>query len=252
MSVDIDSGKHIPKDPDKFVFDEEVAPIFDNMSVRSLPGYDHCYALMTSIMRDMEFKPNDQVWDFGVSTGKGLISCRDGIDEPLVDYWGCDVSEPMLKIARAKCPWGRFQSWDFETTPAMPFTDIRQMKVAIWGWTLQFLKNSQLRQLLLKKSYDLLEPGGVLFLMEKWSDTCGIDEAVTGFPATMQREYLKFRRGNGYTAQEIVAKSSALKHSMWPWSRAEAFQALYRSGFEQNKVFGLYQMYNFGGLIAFK
>lgn len=251
MSVDLKTGRHIPKDPTKFVFDEEVAPIFDNMAARSLPLYDHAYSIITDVCGSMAFKPGESVWDFGASTGRGLQAARDGIKEPLVEFVGVDISQPMIDVASKKCPWALFQKHDFESENPFP-SEIANCKVMIWAWTLQFLQDPKLRIELLKQSYANLQPGGVLFLMEKWSHT-GVNVTPTAaLPSVFQTSYLRWRRDNAYTAHEIMSKSEALKNAMWPWSRQDGINALAEAGFETSKVFGLYQMFNFGGLAAFK
>ncbi|WP_161906075.1 methyltransferase domain-containing protein [Paracoccus sp. MKU1] len=249
--MELETGRHIPKNPDRFVFDEEVAPIFDNMARRSLPLYEHVYDMVREVCRDVAVYPGDQVWDFGVSTGRGLRAVRAGFDEPLVDYWGCDISQPMLDIASERCPWARFRRVDFEGD-GLPVADMRNVRVALWAWTLQFLPDYELRVRLLSETYDRMAPGGVLFLMEKWQHAGVQPVATSPVPPALQRAYMHFRRDNGYMADEIVAKSTALKGAMWPWSRAEAVNALVLAGFEVENITGLYQMFNFGGLVAVK
>ena len=252
MTVDLATGKHIPKDPNKFVFDEEVAPIFDNMAARSLPLYGYAYEVIREVCRSMDFKPGDSVWDFGVSTGRGLIAAREGVNEPLVEYHGVDISQPMIDVASRKCPWALFTKRDFLEPGGFPSELITSCKVAIWGWTLQFLEDPSLRIELLRQSYENLQPGGVLFLMEKWSHTGTGVENSGPLPGILQTAYLRWRRDNAYSAHEIMSKSGALKNSMWPWSRQDALNALEQAGFDPKRTFGLYQMFNFGGVAAFK
>lgn len=256
MTVDVSTGKHIPKNPDRFVFDEEVTPIFDNMAQRSLPLYNHVYDMVGEVCSEIAFRPGDSVWDFGVSTGRGLHAVRNAVREPLVEYHGVDVSQPMLDVTAENCPWvGDLHQIDMETD-GLPLDRIENMKVALWCWTLQFMEDFGTRRKLLAQTYDALEPGGILVLAEKWSHTIDVhySDVATGCTVhdAQNRLYMKFRRDNGYTAREILSKSHALRNSMWPWSRCHAVAALREAGFRHARIVPFYQQFTFGGIIAVK
>lgn len=254
MSVDVAAGVHIPKNPNYFSFDEEVTAVFDNMAVRSLPGYEYVMATLTGIVARMGLGDGDSVWDMGVSTGRALIAARSGVVSPYVEYHGVDISEPMLRRCKEKCPWATLHHADLSDGSLPPaMLDRRGVKVVVFAWTLQFLPQ-HVREVLLKEVYRVLEPGGFLFVMEKWQHTCNSPNPPegTGIPQTLQERYIDWRRDNGYGLDEIRAKNKALSNAMVVDSRADRIRTLVNAGFGSDDIFGLFQLYNFGGLVAQK
>ncbi len=229
---------HFPRNAERFEFDAEVAEIFDDMAARSLPGYDYVYHRITDIVSRMSVPHYSQVWDFGTSTGMGLKAVQRGAKHPYVHYLGCDISDPMVKKA-AGLPWAKIITHDLTT--GLP-ADVASGKVAvaIFGWTLQFLENRVLRERLITEAYRALMPGGWLFVMEKFSDT-------TEFGDTMQDAYIAWRRDNGYSLEEIEAKSMALRGAMFPWHETSLLAAVQRAsgGLADCRV--LFRLFNFGG-----
>lgn len=245
MTVDVKTGLHIPANPNRFSFDAEVAAIFDNMAARSLPGYQHVYDRITEIVKRMDIAPYSQVWDFGVSTGAGLMSVRRGAKSAFLDYNGADISQPMLDQTAKKCPWAVLHHHDFEEG-LPPAVEKGNVAVAIFGWTLQFLESVELRHRLLRETYEALKPGGILFVLEKWAPR------AQPMGSVLDEAYYDWRRDNGYTLAEIKAKSTALTNAMWPWSREALGEALLRAGFRADAVTDLYRLYTFGGVAAIK
>lgn len=247
---------HFPANPEFFAFGADVAPIFDDMAQRSLPLYSHAYTQITAILRAIGLGEGDAVWDMGVSTGAGLLACRAAATSPYVAYHGVDVSGPMLDVAREKCPWADLIEFDFMGGVLPDAVKKTRPKVIIWGWTLQFLPED-VRQEMLKASHEALAPDGVLFVMEKWRTTCEWDagweeQPEACFPQVFQDQYINWRRDNGYSLAEITAKNRALASAMKVNSRYERVMSLIEAGFSRQRIYGLFQLFNFGGLVAQK
>lgn len=238
------TGYHIPKNSMLFEFDEEVISVFDNMASRSIVGYKRAYELLTHLFNRVSLPRYTQVWDMGTTTGKGLHTVRAGRRlDPYIDYWACDISEASVKVVGEKHPWANTMVHDFRD--GLP-SEIMVGKVSamIWGYTLQFLESQSLRKELLRKSYEAMCPGGVLVVLEKFR----LEDDF--FNDLMQDAYITFRRENGYTLEEIGAKTQALSNSMWPTSPEFMESALREAGFKNIQV--LYRDLNFGGFVAFR
>lgn len=229
---------HYPAKPDKFEFDADVAGLFDNMALRSIPGYEYSYGMITGFTRSRYIPHYSQVWDFGTSTGRGLAAVMDGANHPYIRYMGCDISDPMLDQAQENCTWAEFVKHDL--TQGLPAELERgNVSIAIYGWTLQFLEDKELRARLLRDTFDALAPGGVLFVMEKFADT-------GPFSSLLQDRYISWRRDNGYSLPEIQAKNRALKGAMFPWEVTDLMLAMSQVD-KVASVTTLFRLYSFGG-----
>lgn len=231
---------HYPKDPNKFVFDETVATLFDDMANRSIPGYESIHHMITNTVRKMDIPAYAQTWDFGCSLGRGLEAVRSGLRHSLVSLNGVDASESMLAGARKRLPEARLFTHDL--TLGLP----EQVKpgsvhVVIFGWVLQFIEDTEVRQRLLRQAYTALAPGGVMFLMEKYRLTGDAEEIA-------QDSYMAWRQRNGYTLDEIQAKNAALTNSMWPWTLAEAHGWLTGSS-DKADISLLFKQFNFAAFM---
>lgn len=238
-----EAGFHIPADPQKFSFDAEVAEIFDDMAKRSLPGYDYAYARIREYAATLDIPKYSQVWDFGVSTGKGLQSVQLGARHPFIHYMGCDISDPMIAKAKANCPWAEIEHHDL--TYGLPSRcEKDKVAIAIFGWTLQFVTDRiGTRQWLIRQAYDRLMPGGLLFVMEKFDIPLTLGEGLNN-------AYYKWRRDNGYSLVEIEAKSVALQAAMHPWTHFQLEKTL--DGLKPSEWMWMYRLFNFGGVVIKK
>lgn len=233
-------ARHFPAKPEKFEFDAEVAEIFDNMAERSIPNYKFIYDRISDIVARLNIPHYSQVWDFGTSTGMGLKAVQRVARHPYIDYFGCDISEPMINKAK-DLEWAEFIQCDL--TQGFPNPLVRgDVIVAVYGWTLQFIEDFEIRRKLLRDTYEALMPGGVMFVMEKFKDD-------TKFGQTMQDAYIAWRRDNGYTLSEIKAKNLALRGAMYPWPMPELMKTMIPLGAD---IGFLSLNFNFAALAFFK
>ncbi|ORE91047.1 tRNA (cmo5U34)-methyltransferase 2 [Stappia sp. 22II-S9-Z10] len=230
---------HYPKEDNKFLFDETVAPIFENMAIRSIPGYHAYFASITQLLAASPLPEFCQVWDIGVSTGAGLQAVKRVTFHPFVEYYGTDISEPMLDIARDRC--GKYATLiKHDITTGLPSqVELGEVGVFLFSWTLQFVSpDFELRQAILEDAYKALRPGGWIFVGEKF-------ELLN---ASAQRAahnlYYEGRIQNGYSLKEIRAKSKALDNSMWPWPPEWLTGVMSALGAEEHLLF---RQHHFGG-----
>lgn len=230
-----------------FEFDNEVAEIFNNMAVRSIPGYQRAHKSIADIVGGLGYN-GFQIWDMGVSTGHGLRSIRDRLsfvfgDNGRFSFHGCDVSTPMVEKARLTCPWATIHEHDLNH--GLPDDMLRgKVQCVVFGWVLQFIRNEDVVASLLHDAWSRLAPGGVLFVMEKYRT------GVEAIDDMNDASYHAFRLNNGYSAWEITEKTRALKNAMWPRHPDFASSILRASG--ADTILPLYNSLNFGGIVALK
>lgn len=215
---------HVPKRRDVFQFDSEVAAIFPNMAVRSIPMYREVHRLHAAILKRMYVGRPLSILDVGASRGHFLREVCNQLQNSHEERWlhctAMEQSEPMLAHIRAdlphvECLWG-----DITQHPEMP----QRYDAISMFYVLQFVPDKEKRAAL-EWAYSWLKPGGVLLLGQKE------DQARTGNQAILHDEYIQFRVDNGYDKAEIEAKTAALKNSMWCVDRDDLHTVLQDIGF---------------------
>lgn len=206
---------HFPKNKDVFRFDDEVAVIFEDMAQRSIPMYSEVHRLHFSLVKDkiMERRGESEgctFFDIGGSTGKWLDALCKGFEVPApsnisnCNFYVYDNSRHM--IGRVKARFSDVHADVFDLTN--PFVVPHKADIVTMFYVLQFIPDEKKREAL-QWVYDHMNPGGVLLLGQK-------ERYVNHETETMyQEEYIKFRLRNGYTREEIHAKTQALKGAMW-------------------------------------
>lgn len=210
MSVEAAHGDpvHYPKRRDLFSFDEEVAAIFDNMSVRSIPMYNEVHRLHVSMFRHL-LRPGAVVADIGSSTGHLFRNIEVALDSSMqeagIEAYAVDISQPMMDRLSASFPQVTGIVGDITKLPDLP----KPADFMCCLYTLQFV-SPESKVVALDWLLRNLAVGGVLILGQK--------EIVrnVSLRELFDEEYYKFRRDNGYTQAEIDAKTVALRNSMWP------------------------------------
>lgn len=213
---------HFPKGT-KFEFDDEVALIFDNMAERSIPMYREAHRIHASIVAEMRRSREVLgVLDIGASTGAFLSAIQDQNkqdDHCTLVYQAIDNSEAMCNRLLQRFPWAVVTRADITDCPKIDFfPDVVSMM-----YVLQFIEPSK-KVKVLEWVHGLMREDGILFLGQKDKFPGGIDDLF-------QYEYIKFRMANGYTREEIDAKTRALANSMWCSNPAELRDTLYGLGF---------------------
>jgi tRNA (cmo5U34)-methyltransferase len=195
---------HFPKS-DAFRFDEEVAEIFENMAVRSIPMYGEIHRLHCQMLAYKMMGPESVVFDIGASTGRWFRTMRKVLGVETLDQVAglktvaFDNSNPMLEKLKKEFPEVDVRYLDLEN----PTTMSMRADVSVMFYVLQFVPDKK-KEAALRWAYHHTKPGGVLILGQK--ENFGGEQ--------FQQEYIRFRLANGYTQEEIDAKTAALKNSM--------------------------------------
>ena len=228
-----------------FEFNQEVAEVFDDMLVRSIPLYLEQQCLIKDIVRKFRIDGTD-FYDLGCSTGTTLLSVVHEIAQPcrLIGY---DSSVPMLDQAKLK-----IQKQGLESRIELRYADLngdldrielRNAGVVTMCWTLQFIRPLK-RERLIRWVYNGLVENGVFILLEKvLTNNSHMNRFFVEF-------YYDFKRRNSYSSGEIQRKREALENVLIPYRIDENLEMLRKSGFEIVEMF--FQWCNFGGFLCMK
>ena len=228
-----------------FVFNNEVAQVFDDMIVRSIPFYLEQQCMIKEIGKRF-WIPNADVYDLGCSTATTLINlCRE-IEGP-GRFIGYDNSIPMLEQARQK-----IKENGLENRIEVRFGDlngdlsnlaIENASVIAMCFTLQFIRPLK-RDNLIKKLYNALVEDGTLVVTDK------ILTSSTHMNRFFIDFYYDFKGRNGYSENEIMRKRESLENVLIPYRIDENLDLFRRNGFEIVETF--FQWYNFAGFLCVK
>ena len=228
-----------------FHFDEEVAVVFDDMLIRSIPLYLEQQNLIQEITEKF-YQKETRIIDLGCSTATTLINIGKSIS-PTPSLVGYDNSEPMLDKARVNIEEAglsentEIRFGDFNEL--LDEVDLTNSSVVTLCWTLQFVRPLN-RDALIRKIYDSLQTGGALIVTEK---TLTNDSNMNRFFIDF---YYNFKRRNGYSEEEILKKREALENVLIPYRFDENFELFRRNGFQIVETF--FQWYNFAGFLCVK
>jgi tRNA (cmo5U34)-methyltransferase len=242
MSRDEIFNKSMPLVED-FRFGENVASVFDDMLLRSVPFYAEMQRMVGEIAADFA-APGSRVYDLGCSTGTTLIHLDQVLGEREVTLVGVDNSEEMLAKCRQK-----MAEHSFSNPVELTCADLNQgiflqdASMALMVLTLQFIRPLN-RDKLIRGIYDGLRENGALILIEK---VLGEDSI---FNRSFIKYYYEFKKRNGYSEMEISQKREALENVLIPYRLRENQEMLERAGFPCVDVF--FKWYNFSGIVAVK
>jgi tRNA (cmo5U34)-methyltransferase len=229
--------------PVEFVFDENVADVFEDMINRSVPGYSTIISMIGLLARQY-CTDGSCVYDLGCSLGAASSAILNQV--PHRDYRLVAVDNSPAMIERCRV---NLESRQPDAPPVeilcqdIRSTEIANASVVVLNFTLQFIAVAD-RAALLERIYQGMEPGGILILSEK-----------IRFPdATLDQlfidTYHTFKQRMGYSELEISQKRSALENVLIPETIATHKQRILAGGFRSVDVW--FQCFNFASLVAIK
>jgi tRNA (cmo5U34)-methyltransferase len=232
-----------------WVFDKDVASVFEDMLERSIPDYskmrvlaDHMAAPQLSLGVDPV--QLDRVLDVGCSNGIALrnldrFATEHGHD---IGYLcGIDVSEPMLAKAREQS-LDKFDYMNLDLRSHFPFTEAL-FDVVLCVLTLQFTPVAH-RQRIMDEINRVLRPGGRCILVEK------VEARNQDLNHEMISIYHDHKRDMGYTDEQIERKRLSLEGVMVPLTAQWNENIMRGSGFIHVECF--WRWINFAGWVAIK
>ena len=148
-----------------FHFNEEVATVFDDMLVRSVPYYREIQRMIAEIACDFVVN-GTTIYDLGCSTGTTLLNLNRHLGDR-VRYIGIDYSKDMLEKCRRKFRDNHF-SGDYELVCAdlNDGISIENASVVLMVLSLQFIRPLN-REKLLESILRGTNDNGCLIVVEK-------------------------------------------------------------------------------------
>lgn len=218
---------HFPADPTRFVFDAEVTGVFQSMASRSIPLYEEAHTMHVSMLRSWLEEPRVKVLDIGASRGRFIDHIvaqhgRERLGAPTdtrggIEVTALDISEDMCAVLRQNYPEITVRQQDLRA-PEFLVGSIEQYDIICAYYVLQFIQPAW-QVPVLRRLLGLLKPGGVLILGQKL--------AHGGMLGRLGHEqYIRWRMANGYSREEIAAKTRALANSMWPMDESEVLRVI--------------------------
>lgn len=204
---------HYPANPNKFEFDATVANIFPDMALRAIPMYLETHRLHAGLCRSLvettvrKSRPLT-ILDVGASRGGFLKAMQETYPDVFDQFYirAIDYSQPMVDLLEKDFPTANAECLDITSQEFMD--DQNKYDVINCSYIIQFIR-PDLQADVLRKLSSLLTQKGLLFVSQK--------SAIEGDKSDSFNElYFDFRRHNGYSDEEIQAKTIALKNSMWP------------------------------------
>ena len=210
-----------------FSFNGKVAEIFEDMAVRSIPMYKEVHRLHASLLHaSMVVRTQENpytILDVGASRG-GFIEevCNQfhfpKTSKPLqIEAHAVDTSARMCELLKQDMPWVNVENRDVGSLTVKEGYDL----ITVF-YTMQFVPPARRFDVLLRL-YESLKPGGVLVIGAKCKSML--------YTETLDREYHKWRMGNGYSVAEIHQKTQALEGSMWVETPEATTRRLITAGF---------------------
>jgi len=223
----------------QFEFDEEVASVFDDMLNRSVPYYKEMQRLSINFALNF-LEKDDKVFDLGCSTASTLIELAKHSKVPL-ELNGIDNSSAMLKRAQNKC---KAFGVDINLIESDIFDyEIKDAKLIIANYTLQFIRPLQREKLILKINEALNEKGIFIFCEKVISNNSTLNKQCID-------EYYTFKKEQGYSEFEISQKREALENVLIPYTEEENIKMIKDAGFSHCET--LFKWVNFATFIAIK
>lgn len=226
----------------RWVFDADVADVFEDMLRRSIPQYDVMRETVRSVGARF-VQPATAIVDLGCSRGDAL--------DPFVrefgahnTFCGVEISPPMAAIARA-----RFAGYTRAGILEIRETDLRTSyppvcaSLTLAVLTVQFVP-IEYRPALLRRVFEHTVAGGALVLVEKvLSQAAALDAVLTD-------EYYAMKRAHGYSDLQIARKRLSLEGVLVPVTAAWNEDLLRAAGFAPVECF--WRWMNFAGWVAVK
>jgi tRNA (cmo5U34)-methyltransferase len=223
----------------------KMAPNFRRNIEASIPDYKSL--IRNCVRQSVGFiQPGTNVYDVGCTTGHLIARVRRvNRKTHVVRYIGVD-SEPGFTPYWNKHQehLGKYQMSDlfFDLRDAREY-DFRRASLILSLFTVQFVPPED-KAALLARFHAALVDGGALFIAEKTlAETPRLQERLNS-------HYLDYKRGAGFTPEQILDKDRALQGQMTTWTEPELRDALRAAGFRELTAFwrGLF----FVGYLALK
>lgn len=223
--TDESSLEHYPANPDKFEFDEHVAKVFPDMADRSIPIYRNMHKIHAKIIIDDYIEkqrwPENGTYAI-LDIGASRADFYDAIVAEAhsreltglnIQYIPCDKSSAM--VAETK-DHRRMKVHEYDLAdPNDKKFDGYTFDAVVMHLVMQFIPMGD-RGLAYQRLSRFTKRDGLLFYGEKETmQTAWRTKREERIASACHDFYIDFRMENGYSREEIEAKTKALKNAMW-------------------------------------
>jgi len=221
-------------------FAGDVADSFVHHVRQSVPFYDAGHDLICEIS-DYFCHRDSLCYEIGVSTGQLIQKlAQRQTHKPGIRWVGLDPVEKMIAKAKEHC--AGLPNVDLTVADALTY-DFEKADLFVSYYCVQFILPRH-RQDLLNRIYERLNWGGALIMFEK---VRGPDARFQDMFASL---YSDFKARNGFSAEEILNKTTSLKGVLEPFSTEGNLGLLRRAGFVD--ITTIMKYVNFEGFLAIK
>ncbi len=220
-------------------FGGNVSENFDEHVNRSVPMYQQGHALVTALS-DFFLSEDSLCYDLGCSTGALCEHLARHHEHRHPRIIGIDAQPGMIGKASERCKdlsGVELQCDDILTCELQP------CDLIVCYYTIQFVRPQQ-RQALFDRLYNALNWGGGLIVFEK------VRAPDARFQDMMSTLYSDYKLAQGYTGEQIVAKTRSLKGVLEPFSSEGNLGLLQRAGFSD--IMTVMKYICFEGFLAIK
>jgi tRNA (cmo5U34)-methyltransferase len=215
-------GDGLKADNANWNFGSKVADSFDTHASKSIPFYSEGHKLVTNLS-DFFVSSNSVCYEIGCSTGTLTLKLAEhNLGKAGSRFIGIDIENDMIQVARKKVD-PLPQNVEFIEDDILQI-ELEPADLIVSYYTVQFIRPAD-RQRLITKLYDSLQWGGALIMFEK------VRGPDARFQDILTRLYDDYKLQQGYSAEEIIAKSRSLKGVLEPFSTQGNIDLLKRAGF---------------------
>lgn len=215
------AGDNIMAENANWKFSGDTVYKFDEHIQRSVPLYLQGHDLIAKVS-DFFLHNGSVVYDIGMSTGTLAQKILERNKSKSIDYVGVEIEEDMCQKAQENLQG--YQNVNIVCDDIMNL-ELKQADLIIAYYSIQFM-HPKIRQQLIDKIYESLNWGGAFIMFEK------VRGSDARFQDILTSLYTDFKRDNGFSVEEIFAKSQSLKGVLEPFSVQGNRDLLTRAGFK--------------------
>ncbi len=233
-------GEEIVAKEASWTFGGKTSKTFTNHVRKSVPFYDAGHELICKLS-DYFVKDSSVCYDLGTSTGcllDKLIERHKYRTE--VEWVGMDVEPNMIRQARKEMKHKKNVKLVVANMSHFPY---QKSDLIISNYTMQFVP-PYTRQETFNKIFEALNWGGGFILFEK---VRACDARFQDINTTL---YTDYKLEQGYSPDEIIAKTKSLKGVLEPFSTHGNLDLFKRAGFVD--IITVYKYLCFEGFLAIK
>ncbi|WP_431897565.1 methyltransferase domain-containing protein [Micromonospora haikouensis] len=221
-------------------FSGQAAESFPEHVRRSIPSYEAGHRLVAEIS-DFFVRPDSVAYELGTSHGELLCALAKRHRQHAEVRWiGIDNEADM--VAKARALTADLNNVVIENADIVEY-ELAKSDLVVSYYCLQFIPPKQ-RQGVIDRIYDSLNWGGAFIWFEK------VRGSDARFQDIYSLLYTDFKLDQGFTADEVLAKSRSLKGTLEPFSSNANLDLLKRAGFVD--VAPVFRHLCFEGVLAIK